>query len=42
MPEPPRADIRLGHEVHGTTDLPGSLLMERAAADGLNEIRSSG
>jgi hypothetical protein len=42
MSDRPRADIRLDHEVHGTTDLPGSMLMERAAAEGLNEIRSSG
>jgi uncharacterized protein DUF5925/ATPase family protein associated with various cellular activities (AAA) len=41
MPDPPRADIRLGHEVHETDGLPGAVLMQRAAAEGLHEIRSA-
>jgi hypothetical protein len=41
MSDPHRTDIRLGHEVHETANLPGALLMERAAAEGLHEIRSA-
>ena len=41
MSEPPRTDVRLGHEVGQTEHLPGALLLERAAAGGLNEIRSA-
>ena len=41
MPDPPRVDIRLGHEVHETENLPGALLMDRAAKEGLHEIRSA-
>jgi Domain of unknown function (DUF5925)/ATPase family associated with various cellular activities (AAA) len=41
MSDPPRADIRLGHEVHETENLPGALLMDRAAKEGLHEIRSA-
>jgi hypothetical protein len=40
MPEPPRTDINLGHDVGQTEHLPGALLIERAAAEGLTEIRS--
>ena len=42
MPDPSRREIRLGHEVDRTSDLPTAQLLERAAADGLNAIRSSG
>lgn len=42
MTDPPRAPIRLGHEVQEVQSIAGSLLLERAAADGLNEIRSGG
>jgi hypothetical protein len=41
MSEPRRADIRLGHEVGESAHIPGALLLERAAADGLTEIRSA-
>jgi hypothetical protein len=41
MSDPPRAKIRLGHEVSQTEDLPGALLMEKAAAEGLHEVRSA-
>jgi len=41
MPDPPRASIRLSSEVQEATGLPGALLLERAAAAGLNEIRSA-
>jgi hypothetical protein len=41
MSDPHRTDIRLGHEVHETANLSGALLMERAAAEGLHEIRSA-
>jgi hypothetical protein len=41
MPDPPRASIHLSSEVQEATGLPGALLLERAAAAGLNEIRSA-
>jgi hypothetical protein len=41
MPDSPRASIRLSSEVQEATGLPGALLLERAAAAGLNEIRSA-
>jgi Domain of unknown function (DUF5925)/ATPase family associated with various cellular activities (AAA) len=41
MSDPPRTDIRLGHEVHETENLPSALLMERAAAEGLREIHTA-
>jgi hypothetical protein len=41
MSDPPRADIRLGHEVSQPEHLPSALLMKRAAAEGLHEIRSA-
>jgi hypothetical protein len=41
MSDPPRADIRLGHEVHETENLPGALLMNRVAKEGLHEIHSA-
>ena len=41
MADPPRANIRLDHEVGQTEHLPGALLLERAAAEGLNETRSA-
>jgi hypothetical protein len=39
MAEPP--DIRLGHEVHETENLPGAMLMKRAAAEGLHETHTA-
>jgi Domain of unknown function (DUF5925) len=41
MSDPPRADIRLGQEVPQPEHLPNALLMKRAAAEGLHEIRSA-
>jgi hypothetical protein len=41
MSDPPRADIRLDHEVSQPEHLPSALLMKRAAAEGLHEIRSA-
>ena len=41
MSEPPRTDIRLGHEVGEAAHIPGALLMERAAAEGLHELGSA-
>jgi hypothetical protein len=41
MPDPPRTDIRLGHEVHETENLPGAMLMKRAAAEGLHETHTA-
>jgi Domain of unknown function (DUF5925)/ATPase family associated with various cellular activities (AAA) len=41
MPDPPRTDIRLGHELQETENLPGALLMKRAAAEGLQEIHTA-
>src|SRR5262245_7310552 len=41
MPDPPRMDIRLGHEVGEAAHLPGAVLIERAAAEGLHELRSA-
>jgi len=41
LSDPPRAEIRLGHEVHETENLPGALLMDRAAREGLNEIHAA-
>ena len=41
MPDPPRTDIRLGHDLQETESLPGALLMKRAAAEGLQEIHTA-
>jgi hypothetical protein len=41
MSDPHRTDIRLGHEVGEAAHIPGALLIERAAAEGLNEVRSA-
>ena len=41
MSDPPRTDIRLGHEVGEAAHIPGAVLIERAAAEGLNEVRSA-
>jgi Domain of unknown function (DUF5925) len=41
MPDPPRPEIELGHEVGQTEHLPGALLIKRAAAERLIEIRSA-
>jgi Domain of unknown function (DUF5925)/ATPase family associated with various cellular activities (AAA) len=41
MSEPPRTDIRLGHDLQETEGLPGALLMRRAAAEGLQEIHTA-
>jgi hypothetical protein len=41
MPDPPRSDIRLGHEVGEAAHIPGAVLIERAAAEGLHEMRSA-
>ena len=41
MSDPPRTDIRLGHEVDKTEHLPGALLLKRAAAEGLHEIHTA-
>jgi hypothetical protein len=41
MADPPRTDINLGHEVGQSEHLPGALLIKRAAAESLNEIRSA-
>jgi hypothetical protein len=41
MPDPPRTDIRLGHELQETENLPGALLLKRAAAEGLQEIHTA-
>lgn len=41
MAEPPRTNVNLGHEVGQTEHLPGAVLIERAAAEGLTEIRSA-
>ena len=41
MSDSPRTDIRLGHEVHETENLPGALLMKRAAAEGLHETHTA-
>jgi hypothetical protein len=41
MSDPLHPDIRLGHEVHETENLPGALLMKRAAAEGLHEIHTA-
>ena len=36
------AHIRLGRELHAPSDLPSAIFIERAAAEGLHEIRSGG
>lgn len=41
MADPPRADIRLDHQVEATEDLSSALLLERAARDGLHEMRAA-
>jgi len=41
MPEPPRTDISLGHDLQETESLPGALLKKRAAAEGLQEIHTA-
>ena len=41
MPDPPRTDISLGHDLQETESLPGALLMKRAAAEGLQEIHTA-
>jgi Domain of unknown function (DUF5925) len=41
MADPPRPDIELAHDVGQTEHLPGALLIKRAAAEGLTEIRSA-
>jgi Domain of unknown function (DUF5925)/ATPase family associated with various cellular activities (AAA) len=41
MSDPPRTDIRLGHEIHETESLPGAILMKRAAAEGLHETHTA-
>ena len=41
MPYPQRPEIELGHDVGQTEHLPGALLIKRAAAEGLTEIRSA-
>jgi Domain of unknown function (DUF5925)/ATPase family associated with various cellular activities (AAA) len=41
MTDPPRQDIRFAHEVHELGNLTDALLMDRAAKEGLHEIRSA-
>ena len=41
MPDPPRVDIRLGHEVHETENLPGALYMDRVTKEGLHELHAA-
>ena len=41
MTDPPRQDIRFSHEVHELENLTDALLMDRAAKEGLHEIRSA-
>jgi len=41
MPDPRRIDIRLRHEVGEAQHLPGAVFIERAGAEGLNELRSA-
>ena len=41
MSDPPRTDIRLRHEVGEASHLPGAVFIERAAAEGLTEMRSA-
>ena len=41
MPDPPRTDISLHHDLQETESLPGALLMKRAAAEGLQEIHTA-
>lgn len=41
MPDPPRTDISLRHDLQETESLPGALLMKRAAAEGLQEIHTA-
>jgi Domain of unknown function (DUF5925)/ATPase family associated with various cellular activities (AAA) len=41
MSDPLHPDIRLGHDLHETENLPGALLMKRAAEEGLHEIHTA-
>jgi hypothetical protein len=41
MSDPLHPDVRLGHELHETENLPGALLMKRAAEEGLHEIHTA-
>ena len=41
MSDPHRTDIRLGHEIGEAAHIPGAVLLKRAAAEGLTEIRSA-
>jgi hypothetical protein len=42
MADPPRAHVQLTHDLQEVHSVPGALLLERAAAAGLNEIRTAG
>jgi Domain of unknown function (DUF5925)/ATPase family associated with various cellular activities (AAA) len=41
MSDPLHPDIRLGHDLHETENLPGALLIKRAAEEGLHEIHTA-
>lgn len=42
MPDLPRASVNIGVQIHEPQELGGALLLERAAAEGMSEIRSGG
>ncbi len=42
MPDLPRASVSIGVQIHEAQELGGALLLERAAAEGMSEIRTGG